>query len=167
MQSEAPALQKTAINPHFKNKYVSLDSLMPQILPLLNKHKIVLVQSPTTVDGEPALRTLLVHAPSGDRFEDTMKLILEKANSQGQGSAITYARRYALMAVLGLVADVDDDAQAASKGPSVAAMKREVYAQAQDALDKAEPTLAEVAKHFDVEVEDLQKAATLKKILGR
>lgn len=116
-QKEAPNLQKNAINPHFKNKYISLDSLMEQVLPALNKQGVALIQAPTTIDGHAGLRTTLVHAESGEHVEDVMPLMLEKANPQGQGSAITYARRYALMAILGLVADEDDDANVASPEP--------------------------------------------------
>jgi hypothetical protein len=113
-QKEMPSLQRDSINPHFKNKYVSLDSLMWKILPVLNEQGLVLLQHPTTLEGRPALRTRLLHE-SGESEEDTMLLVLDKDNPQGQGSAITYARRYAVMAMLGLVADQDDDGAAASK----------------------------------------------------
>ena len=116
-QRAMPDLQKNAINPHFKNKYISLDRLMEQVLPVLNEHGLVLIQAPSYLgDSEPALSTTLLHAESGDEFETTMPLILERDNPQGQGSAITYARRYALMSILGLVADEDDDAEKASAG---------------------------------------------------
>ena len=115
VQKEAPKLQKDSINPHFKNKYVGLDSLVPVVLPIANKHGLVILQPPSTVDGAPALTTRLIHAASGESIEYTMPLLLDKQNSQGLGSAITYARRYSLMAVLGLVADEDDDGQAASR----------------------------------------------------
>jgi hypothetical protein len=113
VQRDAPSLQRDGINPHFKSKYVSLDSLMSQVLPVLNKHDLVLLQQPTVHEGQPALRTRILHAPSGEAEEDTMLLVLGKQDPQGQGSALTYARRYALMAMLGLVADEDDDANAA------------------------------------------------------
>jgi hypothetical protein len=88
---------------------------MEQILPVLNSNGLLLLQLPTTVGGEPALRTSIVHEETGESIEDTMLLVLAKDDPQGQGSAITYARRYALMAALGLVADEDDDAEAATK----------------------------------------------------
>jgi hypothetical protein len=112
-----PSLQKNAINPHFGNKYISLDVLMGQVLPVLNEHGFILIQSPTTMADGPALRTTLLHADSGDAVSDVMPLLLEKLNPQGLGSAITYARRYALMSLLGLVADEDDDAERASGAP--------------------------------------------------
>lgn len=108
VQKELPKLQKTGINPHFRNKYVPLEELMTQVLPVLNKHNFVLLQQPTTLDGEPALRYRLLHS-SGETIEDIMPLLSKNADPQGQGSAITYARRYSLMSLLGLVADEDDD----------------------------------------------------------
>lgn len=129
-QKDAPALQKNAINPHFKSKFISLDSLMEQVLPVLNKHDLVLTQFPAYVLGagdaiQPALRTRLMHAGTGEWIEDTMPLLLAKNDPQGQGSAITYGRRYSLMAVLGLVADTDDDANAASTSPARATRPNE------------------------------------------
>lgn len=109
-QSEGINLQKSAINPHFKNRYVPLDTLMGQVLPILNRLGLVLLQFPTTVDvSAPGLRTRITHAESGEFIEDTMVLVLDKISPQAQGSALTYARRYSLMAILGLVADEDSD----------------------------------------------------------
>lgn len=110
-----PELQKNSLNPHFGNKYISLDSLMTQVLPILNKHELVLVQAPSIANGnEPALTTTLIHAPSQENIQSQMLLVLDKDTPQGQGSAITYGRRYSIMAMLGLVADEDDDGQAAT-----------------------------------------------------
>jgi hypothetical protein len=123
VQADTPALQKNAINPHFRNRYISLDALMEQTLPVLNKHGVVLLQHPTQVEGLPALRTKLLHAASGEFDEDTMLLSAAKPDPQGQGSAITYARRYSLMSILGLVADEDDDGNAGSGGEPKAASR--------------------------------------------
>lgn len=122
VQKDAPALQKTKINPAFKSKYVSLDSLMEQIVPVLNSHGLVWTTLPTRDEqGQPALTYRLIHAESGEAIDGTMPLMLAKSDPQGQGSAITYARRYSLMAVLGLVADEDDDGNKASNRKSAAA----------------------------------------------
>lgn len=109
-QGEMPNLQKTGLNPHFGNKYVPLEELMEKVIPVLNKHGLVLMQLPTVVDGHAGLTSSLIHR-SGERIESTMLLMCAKDDPQGQGSAITYARRYALMSMLGLSADADDDAQ--------------------------------------------------------
>lgn len=109
-QQEMPGLQRTGINPHFKNRYVPLEELIEKIVPVLNKHGIVLTQLPTIHEGQPALTTKLIHT-TGSIIETTMPLLCAKDDPQGQGSAITYARRYALLAMLGISADVDDDAE--------------------------------------------------------
>ena len=114
VQRNAPALQKGSINPHFGSQYISLEDLMEAILPVLNDHDFLLIQAPTVFGGEPSLETLLIHVPSADELRFTMPLCVDKMNPQGQGSAITYARRYSLMSLLGLVADKDDDGNAAS-----------------------------------------------------
>lgn len=95
---------------------------MGEILPLLSEQEVVIIQSPTITDGIRGLRTILIHAPSGTQFEDTMALT-GKEDPQGQGSAITYARRYALMSILGLVADEDDDGSEATGVKTVARKK--------------------------------------------
>lgn len=115
VQGEAPKLQRSAINPAFRSKYVTLDSLMEAILPVLNKNGLVWTALPCRDEGEPALNYRLVHAPTGEALEGTMPLMLAKSDPQGQGSALTYARRYSIMAVLGLVADEDDDGNQASR----------------------------------------------------
>ena len=120
-QADAPPIHLDATNPHFKNKYASLGGVVAAIRPALNKHGLVYTQLPTNLDGQPALRTVLMHAESGQALEDTMPLILSKQDSQAQGSALTYGRRYALLSILGLVGDDDDDANAATRTPDAAA----------------------------------------------
>ncbi len=118
-QADMPALQRDKLNPHFKSRYLSLESLLAEVLPVLNANGLALVQLPTasfSPDGValPSLRTILIHGESGETVETTMLLLASKADAQGQGAAITYARRYSLMSMLGLSADEDDDGNAAS-----------------------------------------------------
>jgi hypothetical protein len=115
-QSKAPSIQKDGVNPHFKNRYVTLEALIEAVLPTLNQCGLVLSQSPAFgPNGEPALTTRITHMPTGETLESTMPLLVGKSDPQGLGSAITYARRYSLMAMLGLVADEDDDGNRASR----------------------------------------------------
>ncbi len=114
VQKEAPALQRDGLNPHFKSKYVTLETVMATVLPILNKHGVVLVQNTEFIDGVDVLATRLIHAESGDSVNADMRLVMSKDDAQGYGSAMTYARRYAIMGMLGLVADADDDGNAAS-----------------------------------------------------
>ena len=110
-QAEHVELQKTAVGHHLGNKYVPLEDLLPEVIPALNRCGLVVLQMPTHVDGQPALTTKIIHAATGDSVSSTMLLLVAKPDPQGQGSAITYARRYALMSCLGLVADEDTDDQ--------------------------------------------------------
>jgi hypothetical protein len=117
VQSEAPTLRKDAENPHFRSKYTPLDTIVETIGPILVKHNLVWTTLPGRDEqGEPALTYRLAYAPTGEKLEGVMPLLLSKRDAQGQGSAITYARRYALCAVLNLVGDDDDDGNSASSG---------------------------------------------------
>ncbi len=118
VQKEMPAIKPNAKNPHFKNEYVSLDHLLSVVLPILHKHNLVLSQAPAIgEEGRPTLTTGILHAPSGEVLKAEMPLILDRESSQGQGSAITYARRYMLASMLGISSEKDDDGEAASKAP--------------------------------------------------
>lgn len=118
VQAEAPTLPKDKTNPHFGSKFTGLETITEKIGPILQKHGLIWMTFPgRDHDGQPALRYSLTHAESGETDGDTMPLLLGKGDMQSFGSAVTYARRYALCAVLGLVADEDDDGNAAATNP--------------------------------------------------
>jgi len=106
-----PALD--GVNPHFKSKYATLPGVLQSVRPLLAKHKLAVCQTPELHDGKLVLKTRLLHA-EGESIESVMPLP-ESANMQALGSALTYARRYALTCVLGCAGDEDDDGNEASK----------------------------------------------------
>jgi hypothetical protein len=112
-QREISMTFKDSTNPHFKNTYASLGTVIEAIKPALNKQGIVFLQMPVAPPFENclALETILLHE-SGATISGTCVIPLEKLNAQGIGSAITYARRYALAAILGLRVE-DDDGEAA------------------------------------------------------
>jgi hypothetical protein len=74
--------------------------------------------------GRPVLGYRLQHAQSGEKVGGVMPLLLTKQDPQGLGSALTYARRYSLCAVLNLVADDDDDGNTASQKTSAGDLAR-------------------------------------------
>jgi len=114
-QAALPTVPKDKENPFFHSKYAGLETVMPLALAVLTEHGLGLVQSVGhDANGATTLTTILMHE-SGEWIGDTQPLLLAKADPQGQGSAITYARRYAVMAMLGLVAEADDDGNAASR----------------------------------------------------
>jgi hypothetical protein len=109
---------KDKTNPHFRNKYASLDNILEAIKEPLQKANHTVVQLPT--EGAK-LRTILIETESGESIESTMDILLAKQDPQAQGSALTYARRYALSALLGISTDEDDDGEASTPKPTAPA----------------------------------------------
>lgn len=119
-QKEFPVVKKGDSNPFFKSKYAGLPSVLEVVLPILHKHGIILSQPPqSSVEGRIGVETNLIHAESGEVLTSSFTMTLAKNDPQGAGSAITYARRYAIVSILGLNVDDDDDANLAS-GKSIA-----------------------------------------------
>jgi len=104
---------KNATNPHFKNRYASLDAILDAARPVLAAHGLALSQEPIYKDGCAGVVTRILHT-SGDSRESTLLLPLKDQTAQGVGSALTYARRYAISSILCIAADDDDDGQQAS-----------------------------------------------------
>lgn len=104
---------KNARNPHFKNTYADLTSVIDAIKSALNDAGIVFMQTPSPSEsGTLALTTRLIHAETGEYIEDTGVCPLPKSDPQGYGSAMTYMRRYSLASICGLYQDDDDGEQA-------------------------------------------------------
>ena len=112
-QGEFKAVPKKAENPFFKSKYADLPSVVLAASEILAKHGLSVSQMPD-FDGEHDLLTTTVMHSSGEWVEASARLHLAKDDPQGQGSAITYARRYAFSGALGIVTDEDDDGEAAT-----------------------------------------------------
>lgn len=104
---------KDAENPFYHNKYVSLNSIIDKVLPVLHKHNILMSQWVAHDGQQPTLVTAFRIPGSDEVMTSEMLLMLKSNDPQGQGSAVTYARRYSLCAILGIVGDEDDDGQAA------------------------------------------------------
>jgi len=113
-QQEVGKVKKDATNPFFKSKYATLSNVLDVIREPLNKCNLVVTQSPFGGD-EPTLSTKIIHAESGEYILSDYPLMLVKNDPQSMGSAITYARRYALVSMLCLDVDDDDDGNAATK----------------------------------------------------
>lgn len=104
-----------AKNPFFKNNYLTLKGVEAAIDPALKDTGLSYIQLVYTVEGNSAVKTMVMHS-SGQRIvTDPLILRPTKNDPQGQGSAITYAKRYQLMALFGVVGDKDDDGNAASR----------------------------------------------------
>ena len=104
-------ISKDAKNPFFKSNYASLPHIITEIAEPLEKAGLVLSQFPNG-DG---LTTMVIHAESGEFISATYTLQVVRQNDpQAQGSAISYARRYAITSILNLAIS-DDDAEAATR----------------------------------------------------
>jgi hypothetical protein len=109
----APAL-KTSTNPHFRSKYVQLSGCIEAVVDALNAAGIGLIQRTSEDSTGVTVETVFVHE-SGEMMEcGKLHVPASKQDAQGYGSALTYARRYSLMAACG-IAPEDDDGNGASK----------------------------------------------------
>ena len=110
-----PAL-KTATNPHFKSRYADLAACVEAVIGGLNDNGIALIQRNSLDDSGVTVETVFVHE-SGEMLEcGKLHVPAAKHDPQGYGSALTYARRYSLMAACG-IAPEDDDGNAGSRKP--------------------------------------------------
>lgn len=130
----APAL-KTNTNPHFKSKYADLSACVEAVIDALNDAGIALIQRCHECDDGVIVETVFLHS-SGESIESgRLHVPAVKSDPQGYGSALTYARRYSLMAACG-IAPEDDDGNSASRDrkPGKAALITENQAADLDAL---------------------------------
>jgi hypothetical protein len=137
-QSEMGKALKDSENPHFKSKYADLSSVVNACFPALTRNGIAVLQPPYDDETGRYVKTILVHGKSGENTECRVPLIIGKNDMQGYGSAVTYARRYGLMAMAGIAPDDDDGnaaAAAAPKPPSGAHMKRQLDVLKSDFVD--------------------------------
>lgn len=110
---KAPPLDST--NPHFRNRYASLAAVRDAIVPVFNRHALYVLQAPGSNEKGPTLTTVILHT-SGQWLElEPLALPVQRQDAQGYGSATTYARRYALLSIAGVVAEEDDDGHEASR----------------------------------------------------
>jgi hypothetical protein len=110
--AKAQGMMKPAVfnrvNPHFKSRYADFASCMDACRLPLSENGLATIQYCETIDGKLSLVTMLAHT-SGQWMRSEFPLITSKMDSQGIGSAITYAKRYSLCGMVGIVADEDGD----------------------------------------------------------
>ena len=110
-QAEMGGAVKDSKNPFFKSDYADLTSVIKAIKEPFANHGLSYTQFPTNDEGRIGVVTLLMHE-SGEYLEHSYTLPTTKADPQSAGSAITYARRYALQSIAG-IPTADDDAESA------------------------------------------------------
>lgn len=173
-QAELPRVRKgstavvTSEKAKYKYTYADLAELSPLVLPLLAKNDLCWVTRPTlTEDGRFVLEYSLLHAAGGS-ITGRYPLPDPRSSPQILGSAITYARRYALLAVTGVAPDDDDDdAAAATKAPPPETQPTSVPAASSRAAQLRE-RIREIghSKHLtDVEIAEMFERVTTIKIM--
>jgi hypothetical protein len=138
VQREMKGAIKDSTNPFFKSKYADLESVWDACRDLLTKNDLCIVQT-TGVDErmDICLNTHLIHA-SGQWIRGVLPICPKSNDPQGVGSAITYARRYGLAAIVGVI-QVDDDGEKAMDRQSV--VQRPVPGLAKNSCDQCGKTM--------------------------
>jgi hypothetical protein len=138
-------------NPHFRNKYASLAAVRNATIPVLARHGVSVIQDVKTADNGVSCETILTHSSGQQMRLGPLVLPVSKADAQGYGSAITYARRYHLMAVAGVVGDADDDAEGAVGRSAAVERVSAEQAQALQALaEEAGADLRRFCEYFKI-----------------
>lgn len=112
--TEIEAATKSANNPHFKSKYADLTGVIEAIKPALSAHGLYFTQRPQPAEGGVCIETVVGHTSGEELSLGTLFVPANKQDAQGFGSALTYARRYALVTAFGVPVE-DDDGNAASR----------------------------------------------------
>jgi hypothetical protein len=152
--AELEAATKTANNPHFKSKYADLPAVIEAIKPHLAKHGLAFMQMPRPSEGGIAIETVLIHE-SGDKLPMGVLFVpANKHDAHGYGSALTYARRYALVTCFGLPTE-DDDGNAAVKAQQAPPAPAQTitaaqFAILQDLIDRTGTDVAVMAAYYKV-----------------
>lgn len=114
-QSEMPTAKINKVNPHFKNKYADLEAVREACIPVFTKHGIAVTQSPGwDPAGRYCMTTRLTHVSTGEFIEGSIPLP-DVGKPQEIGAAMTYMRRYGLVALAGLTSEEDDDGESAGE----------------------------------------------------
>ncbi len=113
VQTQIGKLAKDKKNPFFKSSYFDVNQIIEQLLPLLEEHELTVIQPLSNIDGKLAIRTVV---SDGDKIIIDEKVPLpETTDSQKNGSAITYYRRYFLQSLFLLQAEDDDGNKAVER----------------------------------------------------
>lgn len=151
-QKASEAVKKASTNPAFKSKYADLAGVVEAVVPALNEAGVAVLQPPA-FDGEwVSVDTTLLHE-GGSSVSCTLKLRPTKNDPQGVGSAITYARRYSLLAMTGAAPEDDDGNAASVPGRQMQALVHE----------PKKPTLSERADRFEATLKGVKSAVELHK----
>lgn len=158
-QGKMETAKKDTANPFFKSTYADLASVWSAVREPLSDNGLAVMQFPSSEGTTVKVTTILSHA-SGEWLASDLKVEAKDKGAQSVGSAITYARRYSLMAVCGIAPD-DDDGNAAT--PQNQGSTRKILERKQPVRDSAKnpeaSTAKEIEDHFTGEPEQDGEAA--------
>ena len=129
-QGKIETVRKNGTNPHFKSKYATLDEVWESVRKAVNEAGLVVFCTiDNAADGKKDLTTHVAEVTSGEEISSSFPIVAQSISPQAIGSAMTYARRYTLCALLAIVTGdgADDDGEAATnhngtpKAPSASA----------------------------------------------
>ena len=148
------AALKTSTNPHFRSRYADLSACVEAVIDSLHKNGFALMQKTHECESGVAVETILMHESGEQISGGIFRVPASKQDPQGYGSALTYARRYSLMAVCG-IAPEDDDGNAASKPKPAEKKPMQIPANVagQDYLDKCDEQERALILDFAMEIE--------------
>ena len=159
----APAL-KTSTNPHFKSKYADLAACVEAVIDALNTNGIAMIQRTHDDETGVTVETVFIHE-SGETIESgRLHVPAAKNDPQGYGSALTYARRYSLMAACG-IAPEDDDGNSAIRKPKNQTLTDSAVADfvatisGSETMDVLKNAFAEAYRAAEIALDDKAKAS--------
>lgn len=163
-QQKIEGAAKDKTNPHFRSKYADLTAVMEACKDALNEAGIGILQTPAPSDpGTLAIDTVLVHT-SGEWISGRTVMPLAKNDPQGFGSAMTYARRYSLAAMVGVCPEDDDGEGAMNRGTNGKPQQQAKPPAAAPQRPAAKPA-APVADAQGEEVASADQVAQVRKLL--
>jgi hypothetical protein len=136
-QASIKTALKDAKNPHFKSSYADLTRIWEACREALSKNGLSVVQIPGFDANDVWLETMILHS-SGESISGRYPLRPQQNTPQAYGSALTYARRYSLAAMVGVVADDDDGNAASQRGNSEPETRREATPPKPEASNSAQ-----------------------------
>jgi hypothetical protein len=147
-QSEMSCAKKGAVNPFFKSKYADMNAVVDAVRIPFSNNGLSYSQFPLFEEGRVGVETILMHE-SGEWISSVLMLPMVKQDPQAAGSAITYARRYALQSIAGIPSE-DDDGQSAMAGKLAPSVNIEQSANIQGLLEEVGADKLKFLAYFKV-----------------
>ena len=142
-----PAL-KSSSNPHFKSRYADLAACVEAVMDGLNNNGIALIQQTHECESGVMVETVFLHE-SGEMYSaGKLHVPAVKHDAQGYGSALTYARRYSLMAACGIAPEDDDGNMASRAKPKKETLTNARFAQAVERIKSGQYTTEKLRATF-------------------